>query len=510
MAESSGVALLKAVDIWKRFPGVVALSAVDFELEEGEIHGLVGGNGAGKTTFLKILNGILRKDRGEIFLRGERVEIRTPKEARNHGITLVRQVPSLFPNLRVIDNVLITQEKTKSFMKIVNYLDERSMADYVTQIFEELEISLPLQARAARLTSSQCKFVEIARALALKPSVICFDEPTSAMTQSEAAHFFKIAKELKKQGKSIIYVSHRIPEIFEICDRVTVFRDGKKVRTMKIREVSKADVVEAMTGRKIVKVAKIDHEVSTESVLEVKDLVTEPKRIGEVPLNNINFQVRRGEIVAVAGVVGAGKTELAKALMGIIPWKSGELIIDGSKLRSSSPIKVIRQGVVYLPEDFMREGLFPNWALCENISILSLDDMLKLFLVDRRKEKIEVGHQIKALNIRPPDLSFPALNLSGGNKKKVILARGLLRKPKLLILDELTMGIDVASKTELRVRIQELAKTGMGILLLSSDFEDVLIADRVIILREGRIVAELKGSEINIEKIAKYSTGVEQ
>lgn len=504
------VVLLKAVDVWKRFAGVVALSGIDFELKEGEIHGLVGGNGAGKTTFLKILNGILRKDRGDIFLRGKRVEIRTPKEARNYGITLVRQVPSLFPNLRVVDNVLITQEKTKSFMKFLKFLDERSMENIVVQIFEELGISLPLQAKAARLTSSQCKFVEIARALVFKPSIICFDEPTSAMTQSEAAHFFKIVKKLKKQGKSIIYVSHRIPEVFEICDRVTVFRDGKKVCTMKIEEVSKEDIVEAMTGRKIVEVPRIDHKVSTKYVLKVKGLSTEPKYIGEVPLNNINFQVRCGEIVAVTGVVGAGKTELAKALMGIISWKSGELIINGVKLKPSSPMEVIRQGVVYLPEDFMCEGLFPNWALCENISILSLDDMLKLFLVDRRKEKVEVEHQIKTLNIRPPDLSFPVLNLSGGNKKKVVLARGLLRKPKLLILDELTMGIDVASKMELRMKIQELAKTGIGILLLSSDFEDALIADKVIILREGRIVTELKNSEINIEKIAKYSTGVEQ
>jgi len=500
--------LLKTVGVYKYFPGVVALSNVDFELEEGEIHGLVGGNGAGKTTFLKILNGIIRKNKGEIYLKNKKIEIEGPSVATEHGIILVRQIPSLFPNLNVKDNVMIRQEITKKIIGL-NFLNEIEMARHVQEVFKELGVFIPLELRGEELTASQCKFVEIARALVSKPSIICFDEPTSAMDQSESERFFKIVKELKKQGKSLIYVTHRMPEVFKICDKITVFRDGKMVCSMDVGEVSQADVVEAMTGKRIARAEKIFHTVNKKKVLlEVRDLRTESQHIGGVSLKDINFQVHPGEIVAIAGAVGAGKTELAKVLMGIIPLKGGELFIKGKRIIPSSPMKMIKHGFMYLPEDFMVEGLFPNWAVCENISVLSLDNMLKLFWIDRKKEKTAVESQVKNLNIKPQNLTFPALNLSGGNKKKVILARGLLQDSMLFIIDEPTMGVDISTKSEFRKRLQEIAKNGISVLILSSDFEDTLIADKVIVLYEGETVVELEGSKINVEKITKYAMKV--
>lgn len=500
--------MLKAVGISKRFPGVIALVDVDFELREGEVHGLVGTNGAGKTTFLSILNGIIKADKGEIYLYNKKIELHNPKSAWEHGIFLVRQLPLLFPNLRVVDNVMICQETTKRLLGL-SILDTSAMTKYVASIFEQLQFSLPLTLEASMLTPSQEKFIEIARALASDSRIICFDEPTSAMNQAETEHFFEVIKDLKKKGKSVIYVTHRMPEVFTICDRVTVFRDGRKVCTMDISEISPSDVVEAMTGKREFRVEKKTRYVGERTVLKVVDLFTEPTNVGEVALKGVSFQIRHGEIVAVTGVVGAGKTELAKTLMGMTNLKQGYLVIGNEKLKPKSPSEMVKRGFVYLPEDFMSEGLFPNWAVEENISILSLDDFLNfLGVINRKREKEAVKNQIKAFSIKPPDLGFPVMNLSGGNKKKVILARGVLRKPKVLILDEPTMGIDVASKAELRTKIQEIAQNGISVLIFSTDLEDTLIADEILVMRDGKIVATLEGSEATIEKITEFSTGV--
>jgi len=503
--------ILRIEGLTKIFPGVKALDNVSLDLKKEEVHGIVGPNGSGKTTFLKIINGIYPDYDGRIFIDGREVKIKNPRMAEKVGITLVNQIPLLFPNLTVAENIFLGREPTRKvlFFKVI---DNEKMKNETLKILEKFGSKIQVDTKVKDLTVSAQQLVEIARAFARDAKIICLDEPTSALSPSEVEHLFDQIRKLKEEGKSFFYVTHRIEEIFQICDRVTVLRDGKKIATVNVSEVTYDDIVKMMVGEERLKITFERKEVAQrfgEPILKVVNLSTSPQEASRRSLTNITLEVYPGEIVGITGIVGAGKTELARALAGLDPTVKGEIYVKGKKIKRISPLKMISEGVIYFPEDIMREGLFPQMRMYENITISILDRLKKLFFIDEKKEKEVAKKWAETLGIKPPNINVIVQNLSGGNKKKVILARGLATSPVLFILDEPTMGIDVKAKFEVRKIIADLAKQGIAVILFSSEFEDVLLlADRILVMYSGRIVGSFEKGKATKEEIMKYAIGM--
>jgi rhamnose transport system ATP-binding protein len=483
----------------KSFGAVRALEDGHITLFAGEVHGLVGENGAGKSTLVKILAGVHRPEAGRLLLGGEEAIFDNAKQSQAAGIAIIFQEPKLFPDLTVAENIFVGVQPLKSFRRI----DGRQMRRQAAAIFEQLGVRLDPDRIARGLSIADQQLVEIAKALTANAQVIVMDEPTAALTTTEVERLFSIVETLRSRGGSVLFVSHRLDEIFAICQRVTVMRDGRHVLTSPIGDLTIQSIIRAMVGRDM---DALFPKVETEPgrvVLKVERLTREGV------FNDVSFEVRSGEIVALAGLVGAGRSEVARAIFGIDRWDAGAVEIDGRPLRPGSPTAAMAAGIALVPEDRRQQGLVMDFSIERNIVLASLDSVRRGGLIPRGAERRFARDWALRLQLKYAKLANPVWTLSGGNQQKAVLAKWLARKPILLIVDEPTRGIDVGTKAEVHRLLSELAAEGVAVLMISSELPEVLgMADRVVVLFEGRVTRELARSEADEHAIMLAATGV--
>ncbi len=490
--------LLELSNITKRFPGVVALDGIQFDLEAGEIHGLLGENGAGKSTLLKIITGVHQPDEGEIVLEGERIVFNNPLDAKRAGIAAIYQEPTCFPELSISENVFMGHPLVSGRL---NRMDWKAMHQRTEQLLQELNIHLDPRTTMGLLNVAERQLVEIAKALSLDSKILLMDEPTSSLTIQEAERLFKVIRRLREDGVAIIFISHRLEEVFELTDRVTVLRDGKYIGTKGTEELTTQEVIRMMVGRSMDELYPKKEVKIGNPLLEVKNLT----RQGE--FSDISFSVREGEILGIAGLVGAGRTEMARAIFGITSPDGGEIRLADQRLKIKNPRDALRAGIAYLPEDRQDHGLVLAMDLSQNTTI-SILDRFKYNLLDKKQEREITEKYIELLSIRTSGCTQLARNLSGGNQQKVVLAKWMATEPRLLILDEPTRGVDVQAKAAVHTLIGELAEQGLGIIIISSELPEVLgISDRILVMHEGKIAAEFMRDEATQELILQAAIG---
>ncbi len=495
--------ILEVENVSKSFPGVKALDGVSFDLRKGEVHALVGENGAGKSTLMKILSGAYRADEGTIRYKGEVVSFSNVTQAREAGIGIVYQELNLIPHLSVAANIFIGREP----LTRLGTLDEKKMNADTVALLARLNIYLDPTITVNRLPVSKQQMVEIAKALSLDSEVLIMDEPTSALTESEIDELFRIIHTLRDHGVAIIYISHRLDELKHIVDRISILRDGHSVSTDDYAAIEMGEIVNRMVGRKLEnKFPPKQNAPTTEKLLEVRHIV----RRGI--LHDISFDLYRGEILGIAGLMGAGRSELGRAIFGADPMDSGDLTMNGRGLSLSSPFDAIRAGIAYLSENRKEEGLAVKMALAENVTMANVLEISRRFGVLSHNREMEVAqHYVKSLSIRTPSLSQIVNNLSGGNQQKVVVAKWLFCDSKVLIFDEPTRGIDVGAKYAIYELIGILAREGRGIIMISSELPEILgLTDRVLVLREGELAATLTTAQTTQEEILNYAAGVAQ
>ncbi len=498
--------LLRMTGIRKAFPGVVAVDGVDLEVAPGEIHALLGENGAGKSTLLKILAGAQLPDAGSIELDGRRIEIASPHDAQEQGIVTIYQEFNLVPTLTVAENVFIGREPTRG-----GWIDWGRMRRETRAIMDRVGLALSPDRLVSDLSVAEQQMVEIAKALAISSRLIIMDEPTSALAESEAARLFQICRDLKAAGISVIFVSHRLDEVKEVCDRLTVLRDGRLVGSARVAEVSIDDIIKMMVGRDVERLLRQRgvHRVG-EPALRVSGLRAsgDPRDPFATRLHGIDLEVRHGEIVGLAGLVGAGRTELARAVFGADRIDAGRVLVEGVAVSPGSPRRAIAAGIGLVPEDRKQQALFLALAVRLNLSIAALDRLCgRLGFIDREAENALVEEYRGRLGIKMAGADVAVGNLSGGNQQKVVLARWLALQPKVLIVDEPTRGIDVAAKAEVHQLLHELARSGIAILAISSELPEILtISDRILTMREGRLTGELEVADATEEKLMQLMT----
>ncbi|NLN78954.1 MAG: sugar ABC transporter ATP-binding protein [Armatimonadetes bacterium] len=485
--------------IAKAYPGVVALHSVDFSVLPGEVHALIGENGAGKSTLMKILAGADTKDSGQIFIDGKESHIDTPQEAMRLGVSIIYQEFNLVPYMNAAENIFLGREPASVVPGLIDFGRMYSDAE---KIIDELGVALDVRTPMNHLSVAQQQMVEIAKATSRQSRIIAMDEPSATLTDHELENLFGLIRRLKAEGVSIIYISHRLEEIFEIADRVTVLRDGELVATKDIAETNRADIIRMMVGRELSdSIPKIAAE-ARDVALEVRNL----NRAGV--LHDINFQVRSGEILGIAGLVGAGRTEVARAIFGADPIDSGQIIMNGKPVTIHSPRRAISLGIGLVSEDRKALGLVLGMAVRENISLANLGVLSRLGFIKRRKEREIAESYVKDVLIKTPSIEQAVQNLSGGNQQKVVLAKWLFTKSKVLIFDEPTRGIDVGAKTEIYQLMNRLAAQGVAIIMISSELPEVLgMSDRTLVMHEGRIAGELSGKDATQERIMGLATG---
>lgn len=479
--------------ITKVFPGMKALDDVNFLVKPNEVHALMGENGAGKSTLMRILTGEEKSDLGNIIINGEAAIIDNPVKARDLGIAIIHQELSLVPELTVTQNIFLGQE-IKS--KLPVFLNKKAMLQKAKIKMDKLGINIDVKKKVKNLTVSEQQMVEIAKALVTNAWLIVMDEPTSSLTDKEKEKLFEIIKKLKDQGVSIVYISHRMQEIFTICDVITILRDGKDLGTYKIKDIDENKIISLMVGRELNNIFDRETVEHGDIVLEVKDL----ERNGV--FENISFKVHKGEVLGLSGLIGAGRTEIARCIFGLDKCDKGSMFINGRKVIISNPGDAIKLGIAYVPEDRKRDGFIPFMSIRENIALPSYKKLSKNGLVIPIKEKELSGEFVKALNIKTTSDKKNVVELSGGNQQKVSLAKWLAKNPALLILDEPTRGIDVGSKAEIHQIIANIAKQGVAIIIISSEMPELIgCADRSIVLREGKITAVFDRNEVTQDKI---------
>jgi ribose transport system ATP-binding protein len=491
--------LVSMQGIEKSFPGVHALIDCKFELRKGEVHALVGENGAGKSTLMKVLAGVYRKDAGQILHKGTEVEIASPRDAQQLGICLIHQELNLMNHLSVAQNIFIGREprRTPRFL-----LDEARINEEAKRLLALLHLDLDPRTRVADLTVATQQMVEIAKALSFNSEVLIMDEPTAALTDREIEDLFRIIRQLKEKGVGVVHISHRLEELKQISDRITVMRDGRYVGTTPTEEASIDDIIRMMVGRTIFGATPELPEVpSEEVVLEARHLSR-----GRA-IRDVSFKLMKGEILGFAGLVGAGRTEVARAIFGADPIDSGEIYVRGKKVEVKSPADAVSHGIAYLSEDRKRYGLTLGMDVETNIVLAAFHQFLAyLGFVDRRKTEERAAHFVKALNIRTPGLKQKAKNLSGGNQQKVVIGKWLTADTSVLIFDEPTRGIDVGAKSEIYRLLNDLAKQGKSIIMISSELPEILrMSHRVVVMCEGRITGELRAGA-DQEGIMKLAT----
>ncbi|HEX4201772.1 MAG TPA: sugar ABC transporter ATP-binding protein [Chthoniobacterales bacterium] len=493
---------LEVRKISKSFPGVRALHNVDLRIWPGEVHALMGENGAGKSTLMKILSGAYRADSGQILIDGKAVQFRNPHDARAAGIGIIYQELTVTPNLTVSGNVFLGSElKRFGFMKDTTTMDRKTR-----EVLQRLGARFEASDRAANLVVAEQQQVEIARALFHKSRILVMDEPTAALSDRETARLFEIVRQLRSEGLAIIYISHRMAEVYELADRLSVLRDGEYVGELKRSEFSADKVIEMMVGRKVEEFYERTNHTAAGVVLDVKN-VGDGKRV-----KHASFQLRKGEVVGLAGLVGAGRTELARLIFGADRRKTGEIFLNGRKLTINRPQDAIRSGIGYVPEDRKLQGVFLQMSSAANITMNILGRYARGGVLNFAKLKERAKAEVAAMHVRTASLASAAGGLSGGNQQKLLLARWLEINPKVLLLDEPTRGVDVGAKAEIYALIQRLVEKGMAVLFISSELPEVVgVCDRVLVMREGEISGELggdTGTEITQQNIMKLATEV--
>ncbi|MBI5583037.1 MAG: sugar ABC transporter ATP-binding protein [Deltaproteobacteria bacterium] len=472
--------LLKVENVTKRFPGVLALDRVSFDLFPGEVHVLFGENGAGKSTLNKIIAGSYLPNEGEIFVKGEKVVFRNPNDARRKGISAVYQEFSLVPQLTVLENLFLGQEISKR-----GFLNKEAMVRKAQEALDKLGFKLKLTAKVSDLRRAEAQMVEIAKAIQQEMSILILDEPTASLTDKEVQRLFEIIANLKSEGVGIIYISHRLKELKKIGDRITVLRDGKKVATLKMSEAAEQKLISLMTGREHADIFPPIANQPGEVVLSVENLATASG------LHDINFEVRAGEIFGIAGLVGAGKSRVGRALFGLDPVLGGRVIFNRRTLKKFTPAESLARGILYLPPDRHKEGLVLCRPIKENQTLPSLPLFEKAGLIEIKREESVVKKIIEKMQIRPPRPDQTIIYLSGGNQQKVMLSRGLTREIKLFIFDEPTCGIDVGAKREVYLFLKELAENGAAIIYISSEIPEVMNLCHTVMVMHANTVSKL-------------------
>jgi galactofuranose transport system ATP-binding protein len=492
--------LLEMRGIVKSFPGVMALQGVDLDVFEGEVHGIVGHNGAGKSTLIKILTGVESRDAGSILLDGRPVHFRTPAAAQAGGIATIYQETSLVPYLSAAENIFLGREPRLRWGAV----DWKAMRREAESLLSGLGIHLDVRVPTIRLSIAMQQMVMLARAVCLNARLVVMDEPTSSLDTTEVHILFDVIRRFQREGVGIIYISHRFDEIFALTDRVTILRDGRLVRTLPTRDTNKLELVALMLARQTSEVETSGQtafkesaaEGSREPLLEVQDLTRRPAPVG------VSLAVHRGEIVGLAGLLGSGRTELARAIFGADRPERGVIKMAGRTVRIRSPRDAMRAGLGYTPEDRKTEGIIPQLSVRDNIVLAALPLFTRLGILSVRRQRAVADQLIKRLDIRTPGQSTPVRNLSGGNQQKVILARWLCRRPQLLLMDEPTRGIDVGAKAEVQRLIEEVAQEGLGVLMISSELEEVIEgSNRVVVMQDGHKVGELPHAEASEEQV---------
>jgi len=490
--------LLQLNQINKYFPGVHALKDAEFDVRRGEVHALLGENGAGKSTLIKIISGVHKPDDGEMLLNGERVNFNNPREAKNAGIATIYQELGLYPELSVAENIFMGHAPTKNW-GLFKTVDWDKMESRAEELLAELNIhNLDVSAKVGTLNVGNRQRVEIAKALSLDAQILIMDEPTAALTESDVEQLFSIVRLLRERDVSIIYISHRLNEVFELADRVTVLRDGEYIGTQDVADTTEADLISMMVGRTIDNLFPKQDSERGDVVLEVRNLNRPPLT------NDISFKVHAGEIVGIAGLVGSGRSETAQVIFGVLPAESGEIYVNGKKVKINHPSDAVDYGIGYVPEDRGHQGLVKEMAIRENTSMAVLDSVSINTFINRAKERLLAKNSIDQLNIRATGPNQIVNKLSGGNQQKVVVSKWLASDPKILIMDEPTRGVDVGAKSEIhRLMSQLVADEGLAILMISSELPEILgMSDRVLVMREGHIVGEFSREEATQEAVA--------
>jgi rhamnose transport system ATP-binding protein len=485
--------ILELENISKQFPGVKALDNVRFEMNTGEVHALLGENGAGKSTLIKIISGVYKPDSGQMRVDGQPVTFNNPSEAQKLGIATNYQELSLYPELTVAENIFMGHAPRNQF----GMVDWSAMHRRAREILASLEIEgLDVTRKVGTLTVGNRQRVEIAKALSLNARILIMDEPTAALTEADVQSLFNTVRLLRGRGVGIIYISHRLQEVFLLADRVTVLRDGHYINTKPVSETSEDDLISMMVGRTI-------DDLFPKLPTEIKDPVLEVRKLWRNPLTKgVNLTVRAGEIVGLAGLVGSGRSELAQVIFGMTPAESGEILINGKAVQIRHPGHAMKLGIAYVPEDRGTQGLIRQMKIRENVSLAVLRSLVQGAFVDRRAEKSLAQRMIGQLSIRAYSTEQVVNKLSGGNQQKVVVGKWLASKPRVLIMDEPTRGVDVGAKAEIHRLISELAQQGLAILMISSELPEIMgMSDRILVMREGNIVAEYSRDEATQEII---------
>jgi rhamnose transport system ATP-binding protein len=493
--------LLDARDISKSFAGLRALNGVSFDLRAGEVHALVGENGAGKSTFIKIVTGAEQPDAGIIAIDGRVVPHLDPHASRDLGIAAIYQQPSLFPHLTVAENIAMGLERGTLWRRVDRGARRRRAAD----LLERIGASVDPDARVAALTMPEQQVVEIAKALGSDARIVIMDEPTASLSEREVERLFGVIARLREHGVGIIYISHRLEEIAAIADRVTVLRDGETIATRAASDVTRADLIRMMVGRELDAVFPKRDVAAGDTALEARGLTN--RRTG---VHDVSFSVRRGEILGIAGLVGSGRTQLAETLFGLSPADAGEIVVSGRRVRIHSPAAAIALGIGYVPEDRRQHGVVLEMSIAANASLANLAAVSRGGLIDRTAEETNAGRYVDRFRIKAPSVGVEVGSLSGGNQQKVALARWLSIRPAVLILDEPTQGVDVGSKAEIHALMQDLAAEGMAVIMISSELPEILgMSDRIAVMHAGTIRRVFARGEADAPAILAVALGQE-
>lgn len=495
-----GKTILELKDIVKTFPGVLALDGINFNLKSGEVHAICGENGAGKSTLMKVVSGVYKPDSGEIYVNGKKQDFSNPMESYEEGVSIIFQETSLFEEMTVLENLFLGHELQKKVFEAIPVLDYAKMRKKAREIFARLDTNIDLDAKIKTLGMAQKQMVEIAKGLTFDANILIFDEPTASLTQREVDALFKIIANLKAEGLGIVYISHRMEEIFEICNRVTVIRDGQYISTKNVSETNKDEIVADMVGRSMNNYyPKTDTKIGN-VFFKVKDLYDEDF------LKNISFDVRKGEILGFAGLAGAGRTELMEAICGFTKKIAGEIYLDNKPVEITDYNNAMEQGIVYVSEDRGKYGLVTSMSIEQNISMPQLKNFSKNHMIDKNKESQVAQKYIKDIAIKAPSSEFIVANLSGGNQQKVAIAKALALNPKILILDEPTRGVDVNAKAEIHKIISELTTQGLTILMISSELPELLgMCDRIYVMKDGYIAGSFLREDATQDSILKVA-----
>ena len=488
--------ILRMENITKEFPGVKALDNVNLNVYKGKVMALLGENGAGKSTLMKILSGVYKKTSGELYYNNAPLEVANPKDAMQKGIAIIHQELNLIEEMSVAENIFMGRYPSSG-----GRISWKNLHDESKRLLDKLGMEINPKTKVGSLSIGQKQMVEIAKALSFDAQIIIMDEPTDALTDSEAESLFKVIKELVSEGKSVVYISHRLPEIFQICDDITILRDGQFIDEMPVSEMDETILIEKMVGRKLEEQYPYIAPLSDEPLMEVKNIKNEF-------VSDISFVVKKGEILGVAGLMGAGRTELAKSIYGSIKCEIKDIMLDGVKFEAKNEKQALSQGIVYVSEDRKKEGLVLGMSVAKNVTISSLGRFSKGQLINKKQEKESVLHYKDAMRIKTPSLDQSVKLLSGGNQQKVSIAKSLSTQPKILIMDEPTRGVDVGAKKEIYELMNEFKRNGLGILMISSEIPELLgVCDRIMVMSEGKIAGVLSRDKANSNEIMRLAIG---